>query len=111
MDIDIKKTIDHLKTPDPITPQLQVMQRQPQVHDLHIRTWGSSYEILAIFDGGQRLNLVVWTKKDIQEGDYLILANGKDTTRYQIEEIKYMSDPPDQRFIKAIFAPREAPAE
>lgn len=42
----------------------------------------------------------------ISEGDYFILSNGDDTTRYRVENIRYMFDPPDQWFAVLVFDPR-----
>jgi len=42
----------------------------------------------------------------IKAGDYLILPNGSETTRYQVDSIDYRMDPPDMWFADAVFAPR-----
>ncbi|MEI2581633.1 hypothetical protein [Scytonema sp. PRP1] len=33
--------------------------------------------------------------KGIKRGDYIILCNGSQSCRYQVEEIDYYSEPPD----------------
>jgi hypothetical protein len=42
----------------------------------------------------------------IRPGDYLIIANKDNTTRYKVDTIKYYSDPPDMWAAKLSFAPR-----
>ena len=84
--------------------------RQPQTHNYTLRYWGHDYTFDPI-DGGQRAHMMGWGR-GIQAGDYLIIQNGQDTTRYQIDSIEYYSDPPDMWSAQAIFAPRplhEAP--
>jgi hypothetical protein len=70
----------------------------PQTHD---------YGMARVTDGGMRLRIAGWGK-GIKAGDYLILPNGNDTTRYRVEDINYRMDPPDMWFADAVFAPRQA---
>jgi hypothetical protein len=45
----------------------------------------------------------------IQEGDYLLLEGkgGRRTTRYQVQKIERVMDPPDMWFAQLAFAPRQ----
>lgn len=43
----------------------------------------------------------------IENGDYLIIAPHGRETRYQVESIRYCSDPPDMWFADVVFAPRQ----
>ena len=79
----------------------------PQTHDYTRRTWGHNYSTTDVIDGGMRLRMAGWGE-GIKAGDYLILPNGDETTRYQVEKIKYRMDPPDMWFADAVFAPRQA---
>lgn len=83
---------------------------QPRTFDLSKRAWSNNYDVMQIVNNGERLHLCVWTVENLKVGDYLILKNGAGTTRYQIENVQRMSDPPDQSFVDVVFAPREAPA-
>jgi hypothetical protein len=68
---------------------------------------GTIYEALGCpeCDGGMRLRMAGWGL-GIKDGDYLILPNGSNTTRYQVERISYRADPPDMWFADVVFAPR-----
>jgi len=79
----------------------------PQTHDYTRRTWGHDYSTTSVIDGGMRLRIAGWGL-GIKAGDYLILPNGSDTTRYQVESIDYCLDPHDMWFADAVFAPRQA---
>ena len=79
----------------------------PQTHDYTRRIWGHDYSTVSAIDGGQKLRLAGWGR-GIVAGDYLLLPNGSDTTRYQVAGIDYRSDPPDMWFADAVFAPRPA---
>jgi len=76
-------------------------------HDYSVRGWGHDFHVLEATDNGMSLRLAGWGK-GINNNDYIILPNGEDTTRYQIDNIKYMSDPRDQWFASASFAPRDS---
>lgn len=104
---------DHTATEQPtaapaVGAQVERLVR-PQTHDYTRRTWGHDYMTLKVIDCGQRLRLIGWGL-GINAGDYLILPNGSDTTRYQVEKIDYRMDPPDMWSAKAVFAPRQAAA-
>lgn len=78
-----------------------------QTHDYTRRGWGHDYSTLDVIDGGMRLKLAGWGL-GINAGDYLILRNGSETTRYQVDTINYRPDPSDMWFAEATFAPRTA---
>jgi hypothetical protein len=77
---------------------------EPKTHDYTKRGWGHDY-IFRPIDGGMRGSMTGWGH-GIGDGDYLILQNEGDTTRYRVDEISYYSDPPDQWRASVTFAPR-----
>lgn len=85
---------------------------EPFTHDFGPgrRCWGHDYTIDKVHDGGQRVRATGWGHggRLIREGDYLLLeaAGGKRATRYQVEKIKRVMDPPDMWFAELAFAPR-----
>lgn len=55
---------------------------------------------------GHKLDASGWGA-GIRQGDYLLLSNpAGGETRYQVEEIRYATDPKDQWFATLAFAPR-----
>ncbi|MAG28133.1 hypothetical protein CMI47_21630 [Candidatus Pacearchaeota archaeon] len=76
-------------------------------HDYSAREWGRNYNILGTEDEGLSIRIAGWGG-GISNNDYIILKNGNDTTRYQIENIEYKRDPPDMWFASATFSPRES---
>jgi hypothetical protein len=78
-----------------------------QTHDYTRRGWGHDFAVRKLSDGGTRISLVGWGH-GIADGDYLILPNGAETTRYQVEGVHYQGDPRDMWFADAVFAPRQA---
>lgn len=99
-------------------------------HDYSKPTWGHDFTIMKSEDDGKRLSLMghgcshvdcnpasTLTERQarfmatprcrIAPGDFLILKNGTDTTRYQVETVEYDRDPRDLWSIVAAFAPRE----
>lgn len=76
----------------------------PQTHDYTNRGWGHDY-IFNPVDGGLR-GKISGFGVGIREGDFLILQNKGDTTRYRVESIKYCSDPKDMWHAEVVFAPR-----
>jgi len=78
---------------------------EQRTHDFTLGGWGHDYTIMKVIDKGMQLRLGGWGS-GIQQDDYLILRNGKDSSRYQVEEIEYMRDPRDQWFATAKYAPR-----
>ena len=79
-------------------------------HDLSGRNWGCNYNITQIYNRGTRLDLCGW-HSGIKNGDYLILKNGTDTTRYKVDSVKYESNPQDMWSASVSFAPRELSGE
>jgi hypothetical protein len=77
---------------------------KPETHDYTKRYWGHDYTFEPV-NGGLQARLMGWGM-DIKAGDYLLLQNGDDSTRYQVDSIKYYSDPFDMWSATATFAPR-----
>ena len=77
-----------------------------KTHDYSVREWGHNYNIIDIEDDGMSIRLAGWGR-GISNNDYIIIANGDDTTRYQISEVEYENNPTDMWFASASFAPRE----
>tara|TARA_B100000131_G_scaffold168602_1_gene162991 strand:+ start:10762 stop:11139 length:378 start_codon:yes stop_codon:yes gene_type:complete len=77
-----------------------------KTHDYSERLWGKNYEILNLKNSGYELDLCGWGY-GISVGDFIILKNNSDTTRYKILSIKYESNPGDMWFAEALFSPRE----
>lgn len=77
----------------------------PTTHDYRksAQGWGHSigYEPLP----GNKLKAYGWGS-GVSVGDFLLLSNGADETRYAVDEIRYPSDPGDQWFGTLSFAPR-----
>mgnify|MGYP001586546030 CR=1 FL=1 len=80
-----------------------------KTHDYTMRGPGHDCTFRPI-NGGLEADMIGWGH-GLEKGDYLILSNGADTTRYQIAEIKYFSDPPDMWALRAKFAPRGKPQQ
>jgi hypothetical protein len=76
-----------------------------KTHDLTNRGWGRDYTFDPKEDG-LKGRMMGWTR-GINKGDYLILQNGNETTRYQVLNIEYAKDPTDMFFADVQFAPRE----
>lgn len=87
-------------------------KRDPMTHDFgpSRRYWGHDYAITKVADGGQQIRASGWGHdgRMIQEGDYLLLEDkgGRRTTRYQVQKIERVMDPPDMWFAQLSFAPR-----
>ena len=76
---------------------------EPTTHD--ISRW--QYSVSSVLDDGNTIHLHGW-HYGIDLGDFIILYHKDgDTTRYQVVEVKYASDPRDMFIAKAIFAPRQ----
>ena len=87
---------------------VEIIQSEPTTHDYTRPEWGHDYHVTDVRADGRSISLSGWGK-GIREGDYLILnadSTGR-TTRYQVYDIRYYSDPPDQWRADARFAPRE----
>ena len=59
-------------------------------------------------DDGQRGHISCWSGTKPRPGDYLILRNGADSTRYQATEVDPCMnvDPPTMWMADLVFAPR-----
>lgn len=77
-----------------------------KTHDYSVKEWGHSCGITSINDDGYSIDLYGWGC-GISNGDYIILKNGDDTTRYEIESVSYKKDPKDMWFASAKFSPRQ----
>ena len=78
-------------------------------HDYSEREWGRNYNIKQIHNSGMRISMSGWGT-GIQSGDFIIIKNGYETTRYKFDSIEYCSDPYDMWFAEASFSPRESNA-
>ena len=58
--------------------------------------------------GGQRGHVACWTGPKPGPGDYLILRNGTQTTRYRVASVDACLnvDPPTMWMARLVFAPR-----
>lgn len=73
------------------------------------RCWGHDYCIDKVLDGGQRIRVSGWGHggRLIRAGDYLLLdKDGKRATRYQVQKIRPVMDPPDMWHAELVFTPR-----
>ncbi len=80
----------------------QAVERE---HDFTTNCWGNSCSVSKIRDGGMSISIYGW-RCGIKQGDFLILPNKADTTRYKVSSIRYENDPRDMFFGEAEFAPR-----
>jgi len=78
-----------------------------KIHDYTRRAKGHDFTITQVFDGGLKLSMCGWGN-GISNGDFLILPNGNETTRYRVTSIEYYNNPPDMWKATAEFAPRSA---
>lgn len=82
-----------------------------KTHDFTNRCWGHDYVIHKVIDGGNKLSMSGW-KDGIAKGDFLIMSNNEGpkgsntTTRYKVDSIRYLGDPPDMWHAEVSFAPR-----
>lgn len=74
-----------------------------KTHDYTISTWG--HDVMWDVLPDDRLKLTGWGY-GIKPGDYIILSNAGNSTRYKIDEITYRSDPRDMWSAVASFHPR-----
>lgn len=87
-------------------------EKAPRTHDFGPgrRCWGHDYSIDKVLDGGQRIRASGWGHDGrlIEEGDYLLLEapDRKRATRYQVQKIERVMDPPDMWHAELSFAPR-----
>jgi hypothetical protein len=87
-------------------PKGEYPSHEARTIDLSRRAWGCNYNILKIENSGQRLQLATWSTPTPLEGDYLILKDAEQTTRYRAAKVDYCGDPHDMCFVDAEFAPR-----
>ncbi len=73
-------------------------------HDYTKRYWGHDYTLEPI-NQGKKGHMMGWGR-GIKKGDFLLLENGDDSTRYKVDSINYRSDPPDMWSANVTFAPR-----
>ncbi|HEJ7283097.1 TPA: hypothetical protein SMF87_004549 [Serratia marcescens] len=73
------------------------------------RRWGHDIHYSLMDQNGHRLRAGGWGE-GIEQGDYILLTNGPDTTRYQVESIDYFVDPRDQWSGILAFSPRQGGA-
>ena len=78
---------------------------EPKTHDFIDCSWGHSCSFTPI-DKGLK-GSIIGHGGGISKGDYLLLKNGEHSTRYQVTEISYYSDPTDMFRGKVDFAPRK----
>jgi len=78
---------------------------ETKTHDYTRRTWGHDFTITKNIDGGMWLHMMGWGH-GLSEGDFIILPNGNETSRYLIKSVQYKSNPPDMWKAEAEFAPR-----
>lgn len=93
-----------------MTPITTQGGRVPRTFDLTRRAWGHNFNIVSIIDKGAKLKLAVWLPHLPSEGDFLIMPNQGDTTRYRVDMIKHCHNPNDMAFVDVSFAPRPIPA-
>lgn len=70
------------------------------------RRWWHDLSYSIIDAWGLRLKASGWGL-GISEGDYILLSNGSDETRYQFESIDYYANPNDMWSATLQFAPRQ----
>jgi hypothetical protein len=77
--------------------------RDPNTWDYSNRYWGHDYTVIDV--DGAKLRLTGWGS-GLQKGDFIILRVVAGTTRYQLTDVSYYSDPHDMWKAEAKFAPR-----
>jgi hypothetical protein len=82
----------------------------PKTHDYTRSAWGHNVVIVAVKDGGMKLNVCGWGH-GVCEGDFLLLPNKAISTRYVVEHVEYFSDPSDMWAADLAFAPRSLTPE
>ncbi len=82
------------------------------IHDFSRPGWGHAVHIMGIIDGGLKLRVMGHggtAGRLPVAGDFLILPNEGQTTRYQVKSCEAMRDPADMWRAELAFAPRERP--
>jgi hypothetical protein len=77
-----------------------------KTHDYTRRCCGHDFTILHIAEGGDKLRVVGWGM-GLRKGDYVLLPNKTQSTRYRIDSISYQADPADMWLAFLSFAARE----
>lgn len=80
------------------------LKTKPQTHDYTERYWGHDYTFKPLV-GGLHGRMTGWGR-GIKGGDYLIIQNGQETSRYIVDSISYYRDPSDMWEAEVSFAPR-----
>lgn len=77
-----------------------------RTHDYRrdVRGWGHDITYTVEKDG-KILNAQGWGD-GLRPGDFILLSNGKDETRYRVKKITYYGDPKDMWKATLKFAPR-----
>ncbi|MEG2376839.1 MAG: hypothetical protein RSC43_00625 [Clostridia bacterium] len=69
------------------------------------RRWGHDLTYSPVDAGGVILKASGWGL-GINKGDYILLSNGADETRYQFDSIAYYGNPHDMWSAVLVYAPR-----
>lgn len=77
-----------------------------KTHDYTESRWGHSVILHKKHDDKGLTWSVSGFGRNVDRGDFMILANGTGTTRYRVEEIEYYLDPKDMWRGVISFAPR-----
>lgn len=77
----------------------------PTTHDYTQRCWGHDLAVLSVHEEGRRLEASGWGL-GITTGDWLLLENHGQQTRYRVKDIDYASAPPDMWRATLLFDPR-----
>jgi hypothetical protein len=80
-----------------------------QTHDYRDGTRGWGHDITYKPLPGDRLDACGWGG-GIKPGDFVLLSNGVNDTRYCVTKIRYAADPGDMWFATLAFAPRSLDA-
>lgn len=75
------------------------------IHDYTNQSWGHAISVWNSNDNGIHVT-ALGHGRGLKKKDYIILANGNSTTRYQIKSIEYYFNPPDMWKAQLKFAPR-----
>ena len=78
--------------------------REPQTYDLTAK----DYSFQPRGDGGRKGHIAAWSGRKPRAGDFLILRNGRATTRYRVLDVDLCMnvDPPTMWMADLEFAPR-----
>lgn len=79
--------------------------REPTTHDYTKRCWGHDLAVLAVHDDGKRLDASGWGV-GIRTGDWMLLENHGQQTRYRVKDITYACAPADMWSAILLFDPR-----